>query len=98
MSATIKFISPKFHAGALKVAGDTLTTDAATAAMYVSEACAVYTAREALAKDKGSPVYATQSAAGGVGFNGTIVDMNETPTDTNTATYPTGTLFISPEA
>lgn len=33
---------------------------------------------------------------GGIGFNGTIVDMDETPDETNTEDYPVGTLFISP--
>lgn len=33
---------------------------------------------------------------GGIGFNGTIVDMDETPDDDNTENYPVGTLFISP--
>lgn len=70
MSATIKFVSPKFHAGALKAVGDTLTTDAATAAMYVSEASAVYVEREALADDKGDPVFAKKSVTGRVRFSG----------------------------
>lgn len=40
----------------------------------------------------------TNPLTGGIGFNGVIVDMDETPDDTNTAAYPVGTLFISPEA
>jgi len=42
------------------------------------------------------PVTATTNLTGGIGFNGTIVDMAVTPDDTNTAAYPVGTLFISP--
>ena len=44
----------------------------------------------------GKPVTATTNLTGGIGFNGTIVDMAVTPDDTNTAAYPVGTLFISP--
>lgn len=40
----------------------------------------------------------TDPVTGGMGFNGTVVDMSVTPDDTNTATYPVGTLFISPVA
>lgn len=38
----------------------------------------------------------TNPVTGGIGFNGTIVDMDETPDDENTEDYPVGTLFISP--
>lgn len=41
-------------------------------------------------------VTAQQSVTGGMGFNGQIVDMDETPDETNTEDYPVGTLFISP--
>lgn len=45
----------------------------------------------------GMPVTAvTDPVTGGIGFNGQIVDMDETPDETNTADYPVGTLFISP--
>lgn len=40
-------------------------------------------------------VRAEQSVTGGIGFNGQIVDMDETPDETNTEDYPVGTLFIS---
>lgn len=33
---------------------------------------------------------------GGMGFNGQIIDMDETPDETNTEDYPVGTMFISP--
>lgn len=41
-------------------------------------------------------VRASQTLTGGIGFNGVIVDMDETPDDDNTDDYPVGTLFISP--
>lgn len=44
----------------------------------------------------GMPVTAVESVTGGIGFNGQIVDMDETPDETNTEDYPVGTLFISP--
>lgn len=47
-------------------------------------------------KEIGMPVTAVESVTGGIGFNGTIVDMDETPDDDNTEDYPVGTLFISP--
>lgn len=48
--------------------------------------------------DASMVVATTNPVTGGIGFNGVVVDMNETPDDTNTAGYPVGTLFISPEA
>lgn len=44
----------------------------------------------------GNVTATTDSVTGGIGINGTIVDMAVTPDDTNTASYPVGTLFISP--
>jgi hypothetical protein len=38
----------------------------------------------------------TDPVTGGIGFNGVIVDMDETPDDTNTAALAVGTLIISP--
>jgi len=38
----------------------------------------------------------TDPVTGGIGFNGVIVDMDETPGEENTEDYPVGTLFISP--
>lgn len=43
-----------------------------------------------------TPVTAVESVTGGIGFNGLIVDMDETPDETNTEDYPVGTLFVSP--
>lgn len=41
-------------------------------------------------------VTAERSVTGGIGFNGVIVDMDETPDDDNTAALAVGTLIISP--